>query len=328
MDSSDLSEVQATILLNELVSFVQLGDFGLFMPNAASQTEVFLNWRPHEILNPINFIKRKEMGELLNRWRPNKDYRKLKPDCRRYLNPILDHLASLNMSIGCFDVGGYLGLYSVFVGVLAQERGISIPIRCFEPGPTEKLIQANAAINGFGQDFELRQSALTDVVGPILYEYQGGMTLSGGISRSKHTFSRITHSTTLDVEIDDGFEHFDAIIMKIDIEGFEPDALRELNKHKKRVPIIIAEVQPWAMQKKIHDRTFVQLLTEDYLLVEIGNSMWPHHYLPLEAKDMRSYLKEIKSRKGGMSDVIMIEKSLPGAEALWGKLVGLKAEAA
>ncbi|MEM9496067.1 MAG: FkbM family methyltransferase [Pseudomonadota bacterium] len=320
----DLEAMRATLLFHELVSFAQLGDYGLFMPGAAAQTKRFLRWRPHEIINPVTFIQRRNYNKLIERWRPNKDPASLRSDCRVYLTRILEQLKRANLSVGCFDVGGYLGLYSVFFGTLARQRGLKTRIRCFEPGPTQDLIEANAEINELAEMFELRRAAVSDVSGPILYEYDAGKTLSGGLNEKKSgSFARLARSTILDDEIENGFSDFDCIIMKLDVEGFEANALRGLSKHRKKAAVIICEIQPWARTKRVGDRSFQEMLAEDYYLIDIANAMWPSFYEPINGDDLDDYYGRVSARQNAMSDMILINKKFKLAEDLYKALIAI-----
>ena len=321
----DVVGVRRTLLFNELIRFVQLGDYGLFLPRAATQSRKFLKWRPFEAIDPITFIKRRNNNRLSAAWAPQKSPEGFRPDCRGYLGRVFDILGDANMSFGCLDVGGYLGLYSVFFGMLARQRGLKTQIRCFEPGPTQELILANAEINGIDDLFELRRAAVSDVTGPVLYEYKSGMTLSGGIRTRDNDFARLARSTTLDQEIDNGFSELDCIVMKLDVEGFEPDALRGLNRNKDKVAVVICEIQPWAKHKMIGERMFKDVLADDYYLVDIRNSMWPGHYMPVENDKLDAYFDEVAEREEGMSDLVLISKTFPLAKEFFAAFCAMDA---
>ena len=318
-DLSQLASLKNALLFNELTTFAQLGNYGLFVPKAAVFSSTFLKWRPHQIIDPRGFMLRRDTDKLMDEWKPSNDPSIKNSDCRVYLKIIFDALVKKKLSFGLLDVGGYLGIYSVLAGLLANNMKIKMPIKCYEPGPTDHLIEANLSINKI-RDYEVRRFAISDVDGPLLYKYSAGKSIIGGIHRMKNEFARVVYSTTLEKELTGSFKNLDCAIAKIDVEGFEPEALMGMGNKAKKIPIIICEVQPWAREKMIGNREYAKVLDQDYYIVEIGNSIWPHAYEGVKKGKLDEYLDKVKTRQPPVSDMIMLRKDFPLSKALYKKL--------
>lgn len=323
--AKNLNSMRSSLLFDEMVGFAQLGDYGLFIPSAARFSQNFLDWRPHEKVNPREFMLRKKKNTLFQDWKPTSDPKRLHSDCRVYLKHIFDTLDQNNLSMALMDVGGYLGIYGMLSSLIAKDFGIDMPVECYEPGPTNQFIQANAVVNGVSDNYNLNEVAVSDFRGPMLYNYAPDQTISGGLNNMNFELSRISYSVDLEAEVEKKFAGRDVIIAKIDVEGFEPEVFSGMGKHRSKFKVLICEIQPWASKKIVEGLPFTQFLDKHYFVIDLANSIWPHFYKGIEESGVAAYVEEVGAKKIPVSDAILIRKDFSLGRRLYNELSALSA---
>jgi FkbM family methyltransferase len=163
------------------------------------------------------------------------------------------------------DVGAFIGLYAIGVGLRLQGSGRVI---AFEPDIHNfLLLQEHVRLNGLDGQVELHQAAVSDKDGKFQF-------LADGSSEARLVSSNRTDTTIVDVVmLDSAFEGKRIDILKIDVEGYEEIVLRGANRLL-RTPglkprVIFIEVHPyaWAPLRTGSD-SLLSLLNDAGYLVE------------------------------------------------------------
>lgn len=137
------------------------------------------------------------------------------------------------------DIGANIGLMSVIASKLVGERGIVYSVEA-NPG-TVPILQTNIDLNNC-KNIELLPVALSDVQGTALL-FENWEVNRGGAS----LISQGDNQQGVEVKmerLDDLFDEMTTIdLVKIDVEGFEPQVIRGgINWFSKQLPVFIIEV--------------------------------------------------------------------------------------
>jgi FkbM family methyltransferase len=147
------------------------------------------------------------------------------------------------------EIGANVGVYSVFFGILAS-RGKFGRVVVFEPSPVafERLVNNLAANVSMVERPTCFQMAVTTQLGwRRFYEPQGHLT-NGSFDRefARKFSSTIVERSVLCVDpvfIDSLFAPDEPLLLKIDVEGHEPELMRAFTDFvAKRRPTLIVEV--------------------------------------------------------------------------------------
>jgi FkbM family methyltransferase len=141
------------------------------------------------------------------------------------------------------DVGGFIGDF----GMRAAAYGCKVYI--FEPTPFRHwMIQSSLELNDFGSKVNLYNYAISSEEGIATFQEKGGSTNQIEYidpQKSKDNPSIFHIKTTT---LDDIIPEEEILLLKVDVEGFEPTVLfggsKEILKQK-RVKHIISEYTPW-----------------------------------------------------------------------------------
>jgi FkbM family methyltransferase len=140
------------------------------------------------------------------------------------------------------DVGAFIGLYAVAVGLRLQGSGKVI---AFEPDIRNfSLLREHARINGLEKHVELHQTGVSDHDGQSPF-------MASGSSEARLVLSDKDDSTMIEVtKLDTVFKQRPIDILKIDVEGYEEQVLRGaanlLRKPELKPRTIFIEVHPYA----------------------------------------------------------------------------------
>lgn len=141
------------------------------------------------------------------------------------------------------DIGANQGLYSLVAGKNPRCRAAI----AFEPVPaTFALLEANVAANGLGNVARPVNLAIASEAGSAVIrmsrDHSGGasMASSNPVAGEDITIHTINHRALDDI-IPDGPE---AILVKIDVEGLEPQVVAELvqSRHARRIDMLFYEI--------------------------------------------------------------------------------------
>jgi FkbM family methyltransferase len=140
------------------------------------------------------------------------------------------------------DVGAFIGLYTIGVGLRLKHSGRVI---AFEPDIHNfSLLQEHVRLNGLDGQVELHQAAVSDKDGKFQF-------LADGSSEARLVSSNQRDTTIVNVvTLDSAFKDTRIDILKIDVEGYEEMVLRGADKIL-RTPglkprVIFIEVHPYA----------------------------------------------------------------------------------
>lgn len=164
-----------------------------------------------------------------------------------------------------YDIGGNLGYLTCLGAKLVGPKG---RVRVFEPNPTNvELIGASLAVNDLKNVF-VHQVAVSDRVAELPFQTTG---TNGSVD-----FERaIPHLFVPSINLDSFLPEERVDLIKIDIEAHEPMALRGMQRIiEDNRPIIICEVNPWALSKNGDDALALlrQLAAPGYALSVIPQS--------------------------------------------------------
>jgi FkbM family methyltransferase len=167
------------------------------------------------------------------------------------------------------DVGGNVGMYSVWVAGVTGARAMT-----FEPVPStyEKLLR-NIRLNGLEGRIEAHRAAVGQETGSV------NMTSNhGGLDHVVETQTEASVQVPV-VRLDDACHGRSPTAMKIDVEGYEMNALiggREVLSNRSLKAIVI-ELQDWTLRKFGTSEEEVRRLLAEYDFVR-------SHYDPIHRK--------------------------------------------
>ncbi|MDF2376643.1 MAG: FkbM family methyltransferase [Verrucomicrobiales bacterium] len=179
------------------------------------------------------------------------------PHLTRFVN---EHV-SLWSEDHAFDVGAHLGWYSLLLNSQGQGN-----IHSFEPDPMNfSLLSENLEMNHAGR-VKTNQAAVGETPGTLT------LHLYPDKNRGRHSILPINDGEKVEVEavsLDDycrSLEIDPALVrfVKIDVEGFEPIALKGASEILKANPLILSEYAPEYMEKG-------GISIPDYLEMMFGN---------------------------------------------------------
>ncbi len=157
-------------------------------------------------------------------------------------------LAALRPGMKVADIGAHIGYYSLLASRTVGQAG---RVFSFEPEPRNRsFLEKNVAVNG-SRNVTIIAAAASDAVGEhdlYIQKYNKGHHSFGrdGVTTGKITVKTTTLDEALHAYSDPALD-----IIKIDIEGAEPIALRGMQKTIARSPnlVIFSEVYPRCMNK-------------------------------------------------------------------------------
>jgi FkbM family methyltransferase len=158
-----------------------------------------------------------------------------------------------------YDIGGNLGYLTCLGAKLVGPKG---RVRVFEPNPTNvELIRASLAVNNL-TNVLVHQMAVSDRMTELPFQTIG---TNGSVDLNIAT----PHLFVPSIDLDSFLPEESVDLIKMDIEAHEPMALRGMQRIiENNRPIIICEVNPWALSKNGHDALTLleQLAAPDYAL--------------------------------------------------------------
>jgi FkbM family methyltransferase len=158
-----------------------------------------------------------------------------------------------------YDIGGNLGYLTCLGATLVGSEGC---VRVFEPNPTNiEMIGASLEANGL-KNVSMHQVAVSDRVAELPFHTIGS---NGSVDLN----TRDPHLFVPSVDLDNYLPVESVDLIKMDIEAHEPMALRGMQRViENNRPLIICEVNPWALKKNGHDAVALleQLAAPGYVL--------------------------------------------------------------
>jgi FkbM family methyltransferase len=176
------------------------------------------------------------------------------------------------------DVGANEGYFTIQGALLTDPGG---RVLCIEPqNRLIPIIEQNLRLNGI-DNVNIVQAAISDKTGMAMMHLTPD-TNSGGSSLYRPTKYRLAQQnvkvfTLADVLLDAGFDCVD--LMKIDIEGFEYEAILGSPKifESKRVKALALELHPTALASRGKSVRDIELFLQNvgYVLAKpFGNAIW------------------------------------------------------
>lgn len=204
--------------------------------------------------------------------------------------------AALKPGAIVLDIGAHSGYYSIIAAWRIGRRG---KVYAFEPGPDNfDVLKLNAARSGLGRIVPV-QKAVSDQNGEVTLR-MSRCTACHSLYHHPLTEAETT-ITVLSVTIDSFLKGRPVDVIKMDIEGSEPFALRGMRKTIARSPnlVLLAEFSPEFLRElgvepeeflgELEDLGFeVQLIDEErrsvmpvrkeHLLETYYSSVWPSNF--------------------------------------------------
>jgi FkbM family methyltransferase len=171
--------------------------------------------------------------------------------------------AVLRPGMSLLDIGANIGYFTLLGASIVGKTGSVVAV---EPNPDKiKLLTMSAEANGFA-NVKVLQSAASDCRGELLLETADRIGF----------VSRIESRTTIKipaVPLDEEIRNQRVDVIKIDIQGFEPKALRGLDGTLAgQKPVVITEFHPAGLRKVLGippEAYLAQLESYDYSIAVI-----------------------------------------------------------
>jgi FkbM family methyltransferase len=244
---------------------------------------------------------------------------------RHVIELIRQWFCDRDTAFAIFDVGSHAGLFAVEIGNYVRYCGKRTPIIAFEPGHTCGLIRKSVALNGLGSLVDVREVALTDVDGLLLFgEADVTTSVSSLWRKSYHDRTTVIESVSLESALKwvAGIDH---VIMKLDVEGAEPLVLPEIARSGPRYKFItICEVVPWRFNGWPVAASFVKALNSRYHLVNIHTFLHNYTLTIMDDDDITPLMQDVANRPMGFTDFLLIPRDLQNAHGLLARTAQLK----
>ncbi|MDX2231116.1 MAG: FkbM family methyltransferase [Leptolyngbyaceae cyanobacterium bins.349] len=297
------------------VELVRKGDYVLFSPKSEQWKDVVYfdndkqQWVKNNVISPVDYIKQRSQIQV----KP-KSY-----GDTRGLSWILAQYFMQNypsFPILYFDVGGYVGNFTIETALLSQYENFDVEIFTFEPSALFPVLKKSIEINHLKPKINLLKMAISDVTGPILYSYQAGWFIGGhlGEAHSGVELSEICDSTTIDdfVEREKGFQLPHCFIIKLDCQGYEYQIYQGCQRllETDSPVIFLSEFLSWSYTEQY------QKFLDNFFVMDAKSHMFLQGVDLLESQDMPAFLERIKATESLTTDLILIPKKLKNAERL------------
>lgn len=140
----------------------------------------------------------------------------------------------------CIDAGAHIGFYTCLMASLISERG---KIYAFEPMPSNfELLTKNIEENQFQRTVKAYPFACSDVPGTLTVSKVSNMFVVGEVEDGEHVSAE---AIRIDDVITDTVD-----LVKLDVEGHEPAALRGMSSIISRDrPIILSEINEYWLRQ-------------------------------------------------------------------------------
>lgn len=145
------------------------------------------------------------------------------------LRTLIARLLSENKRVLFLDIGGDIGAYSIMVANSFADAGNRLSIACFEPiDESRVLIEENCRRNTCAERVRIFPYALldtddTDAVIKLVVSAPGSSAIGGEVAGEIREIK--VHCKRLDSLMAREIRDYDAVIMKIDVEGVEQEVL-------------------------------------------------------------------------------------------------------
>lgn len=220
------------------------------------------------------------------------------------------------------DVGAHIGTWCLAFDKLARQSGFNLRGHAIEPGYVFSFLEANLKINGAAPAIRAHEAAASDVDGPILLEFMASRPMGAATNRAYQSgpkkeeyLSRIVDAVTLDTLLPkaeaDGSQ---ALVMKIDVQGYEGSVLRGAANFLKRYrgrTFLLMEFLAWSY-KAYAD--FWEGFLKDYAVLRVDGPT-------IEvAGHLKEIAEELQSSEKPWTDILLV------SPAYKERLVGQKIE--
>jgi FkbM family methyltransferase len=216
-----------------------------------------------------------------------------------------------------FDVGSHVGRFAIEIGNYVRYCQRHVPIIAFEPGRTCDLIRYSVEVNGLSSLIDVKNVALSDVDGPLLFgEADTESNASSLVRKEYHSRTSVVRSVSLEAAMAwvPGIDH---VIMKLDVEGAEPPILADLARLRSRcTAIVICEIAPWRFKGWAGATDYLRQLSEQYHLINIHSFLYNYELKLIADDDIGPLMQEVSNRRGKFTDLLLIPRELEKAAEL------------
>lgn len=215
------------------------------------------------------------------------------------------------------DCGVFMGIFSIAMSVLSEKLQIKTNLSAFEANPLlERTIRENFDL--YGADVDLHMQGIGDDYTSLEFVYRKGGLIDGTVFNTAEKKQSDFETVQCDV-IPLGkalpASAFPGLV-KIDIEGNEPNAFRSIMNDKTLLSnVFIVEFAPWQSKVKINDQlTFGEFLLQNFNVLNMDNWMSKAPLRHLEDLAKLDELIEGQLRKHN-TDLLLIPRCLPEISA-------------
>ena len=161
---------------------------------------------------------------------------------------LFDYIQGLGPDL-VLDIGAFAGIFSIAANIASNKGDFT----AFEPNPENIFCTlANLKLNKCSS-INLIPAAVADKLCQVNFEIPDNMSISGRISKSATSRSIAVPSTSIDLLVDTS--HYQRIVAKIDVEGYEPEVLsgmKEIISRQNACKLLIMEyhASSWLSQER------------------------------------------------------------------------------
>lgn len=235
---------------------------------------------------------------------------------------IFSHFWRLALPFTYLDVGAKYGAGAIHLTLYVRALGHDNRIVCFEPGSSSELLAANISANGLADDIAFEPIAVSDRVGSATLFGEKGYPENNRIVNpvaATQAFSRQIPTTSLDAYVS-AHQIAGHLIIKVDTQGAEWEVLAGMKRVRKdRLIVMVIEFTPWALETRVPPARFLDELADGSHLLDLGMLFSGHGGLPpkvLLPESHREFPAEVMRRKGCWTDLLVVPRRLPDAQAL------------
>jgi FkbM family methyltransferase len=241
-------------------------------------------------------------GFLATRRPPLLDW--LLEECARLAGPL--------RPLAITDIGVFMGNFAVAAALTADRLGIARTLAAYEANPELIApIRRNLALYGLEGQVTLHNNGIGGQRGTLEFSFRPDGLIGGSLAvapadaaRARVACEVLPLAEVLSADPAPG-------LVKIDIEGVEPDAFGSIAADPDRLAnAFIVEFAPWQAGRRLGGTTYGAFLLEVFDVYNIGNWLWVPFLEPVPDAAALAAVCEGKRRQHN-TDLLLLPRALP-----------------